>query len=125
MKANHTSEGFKIELGEYWSAQVFVGNFTDSGQVIKDLPIVEVYLPNKADQTQDILKFAFPLDITEEELLSNCGEPQEKDLRGLEDEYGLNEYEYSRESTKYFSDSKYIFEFSKGSIRYLTLSWLP
>lgn len=125
IQSNHQSQGFKIVLGDYWSAQVYVGNYTDANAVAKDLPIVEVYLPNHPDETQDIIKFAFPTSLTEEELLANCGEPQDKDLGALESEYGTNSYDYTQESTMYYSDLKYSFEFVKGQLKYFTMTYLP
>lgn len=125
VEPNYVSSGFKIVLGEYWSAQVYVGNYTDANTPANELPIVEFYLPNHPDETQNILSFAFPLDLTEEQLLNQCGEPDEKDLRGLEDEYGSNTYEYIKESEVYYSDSSFQFEFLKGELRYLNMTYIP
>lgn len=125
IQPNYKSQGYKIVLGEYWSAQVYVGNYTDENAAAKDLPIVEVYLPNHPDETQDIIKFAFPTTLTEEELFANCGEPQEKRLSDPEDEYGANYYDYTQESTKYYSDLKYSFDFVKGQLKYFTMTYLP
>jgi len=125
VQPNYQSQGYKIELGEYWSAQVYVANYTEENAAAKDLPIVEVYLPNHPDETQDIIKFAFPTTLTEEELIANCGEPQEKRLSDPEDEYGANYYDYTQESTKYYSDLKYSFDFVKGQLKYFTMTYLP
>lgn len=125
VKPNYQSAGFKIKLDEYWTAQVYVGNYTDQNAAAKDLPIVEVYFPNNSDKTQDILSFAFPINLTEDQLLEKCGEPNEKDLGGLESEYGTNSYEYVKESEIYYSDSKYDFDFVKGQLRYLYMTYIP
>ena len=122
---DYQSGDFEIELGEYWSAEVCVGNYTDENIPANELPIVEFYLPNHPDETQNILSFAFPLDLTEEQLLSQCGEPDEKDLRGLENEYGTNSYEYIKESEVYYSDSSVQFEFVKGELRYFYMTYMP
>lgn len=125
IKPNYQSPGYKIILGEYWSAQVYVGNYTENNALAKDLPIVEVYLPNNLDKTQNVLSFAFPLDLTEEQLLEKCGEPDEKKLREPDDEYGYNTYKYIKESDVYYSDSKYYFEFSKKGLKYLYVTYIP
>lgn len=125
IKPNYQSPGYKIILDEYWSAQVYVGNYTENNALAKDLPIVEVYLPNNLDKTQNVLSFAFPLDLTEEQLLEKCGEPDEKKLREPDDEYGYNTYKYIKESDVYYSDSKYYFEFSKKGLKYLYVTYIP
>lgn len=125
IKPNYQSPGYKIILNEYWSAQVYVGNYTENNALAKDLPIVEVYFPNNLDKTQNVLSFAFPLDLTEEQLLEKCGEPDEKKLREPDDEYGYNTYKYIKESDVYYSDSKYYFEFSKKGLKYLYVTYIP
>lgn len=119
-----TSQGFKIILGEYWNAQVEVANYTDKNMVIKDCPISQIYLPNKDDETQNILKFAFPLTMTENELKENAGDPS--DTRNYSsDGYVSNTYEYKKDSEKYYRDSGYDFEFVNGKLRYVTIDYMP
>lgn len=119
-----TSQGFKIILGEYWSAQVEVANYTDKNMVIKDCPISQIYLPNRDDETQNILKFAFPLTMTESELKENAGEPT--DTRNYSsDGYISNTYEYTKDSEKYYRDSGYDFEFVNGKLKYVTINLIP
>lgn len=117
-----SSQGFKIVLGEYYSAQVFVGNFTSENKTIAECPICEIYLPVDLEESNDILQFAFPLTITEDELVANSGEPTDKDEYTSDDgDYQSNTYEYKIDSEQYYGDSGYTFEFTNGELRYVTI----
>lgn len=125
LNKNSESSGFKIILDEYWSAQVSVGNYTDSNATMKDLPITEVYLPNHPDEAQNIISFTFPLDMTEDELKAQAGEPTEfKNYTG-DNNYVSNTYEYTRESTMYYGDWGYKFEFINGELKYMYITYMP
>ncbi|MGN0438585.1 MAG: hypothetical protein ACI4F4_08695 [Lachnospiraceae bacterium] len=120
LDANSSSQGFKIILGDYYSAQIYVGNFTDENKTIAECPICEIYLPVDLDEPNDILQFAFPLTITEEELVANSGEPTDKNEYTSDDgQYQSNTYEYKVDSTQYIGDSGYTFEFTNGQLRYV------
>ena len=120
LNANSSSSGFRIVLGEYYDAQVYVGNFTDENKTAAECPICEIYLPVDLDQPNDILQFAFPLTITEDELVANSGEPTDKSEYTSDDgDYQSNTYEYKKDSDKYIGDSGYQFEFVNGELRYL------
>lgn len=124
LNKNTKSQGFKIVLDKYWTAQVYVGNYTDENATIKDCPITEVYLPNHPDETQNIISFAFPLTMTEDELKTNAGEPS--DYKNYPDEkYSSSIYEYNKDSEKYYQDSGYKFEFGNGQLKYVTIDYLP
>ncbi len=125
LNKNSQSQGFRIELGEYWSAQVFVMNDTDSNKTTSECYISEVYLPLKKDQTQDILTFAFPQDMTIESLKENAGEPTKSDHYDGDDDYYTDKLEYTKDSTKYIGDYGYSFEFTKGKLTYITLDYKP
>lgn len=121
---NSQSQGYKITLGEYWSAQVYVLNDTDDNKSAAELAINEIYLPLHDDETQDILTFAFPATVTEDELRANAGEPT--DFSNYEDgDYVSHTLEYTQESTKYYGDSGYTFEFTNGALSYITIEYLP
>ncbi len=126
LNSNTQSQGFRIELGEYWTAQVYVLNYSDEGKPINELAINELYLPVHQDETQDILTFTFPLNITEEELLAQAGEPDDLYEYVSEDgTYTSNDYTYSKESTMYYRDMEYKFEYANGELEYLYMEWMP
>lgn len=125
VNSNYQSSGFKIELGEYWTAQVYVLNDSDSGKAASECYINEVYLPVHTDETQDILTFDFPTDITMEELTANAGEPDDSSHYDGDNGYYSDTYEYIKESETYYSDSEYTFEFTKGELTYITITYIP
>lgn len=126
IKPNYTSEPFKIKLGEYWSAQVYVGNYTGDNAKVCDLPITEVYMPVHSDETQNVVSFAFPLNMTEADLVANAGEPTEYDEYTSEDSnYFSHTYYYTKESTMYYGDWGYCFEFNNDGLSYVTLDYMP
>lgn len=126
LNPNSESSGFKIVLGEYYNAQVSVLNASDSNASMASLPISSIYLPVNDDYEQDILEFSFPLDMTEDDLLKNAGEPTDKSEYKDEDggDYYSNTYEYTVDSTKYFGDSGYTFEFINGALKYVTIDFV-
>ncbi len=125
VNSNYQSSGFKIELGEYWTAQVYVLNDSDSGKTASECYINEVYLPVHTDETQDILTFDFPTDMTMEELTANAGEPDDSSHYDGDNGYYSDTYEYIKESETYYSDSEYTFEFTKGELTYITITYIP
>ncbi len=125
LNKNSQSQGFRIELAEYWSAQVYAGNFTDENKPASECCISEVYLPLKQGETQDILSFAFPLNITMDELKANAGEPTNTSHYDGDDGYYTDKLEYTVDSTKYIGDYGYSFEFTKGELRYVTIDYKP
>lgn len=123
---NTQSQGFSIELGEYWSAMVYVLNDSGDNKVAAECYINEVYLPLHDDETQDILKFAFPQNISMDELKAKAGEPD--DSRHYDDDesdYYSDTLEYTKESTKFYRDSSYTFEYMNGELRYITIEYMP
>lgn len=127
LKKNYQSAGFRIDLGEYWSAQVYVLNDTDEGKPTNECYINEIYLPNKPDQTQDILKFDFPLNMTMDELKANAGEPEADNYRHYDGDNGYysDTFKYTRPSTKYYGNSYYSFEYVKGELNYVYINYMP
>lgn len=120
LNGNSSSAGFKIVLGEYYNAQVYVGNFTSDNKSAAECPICEIYLPVDLEESNDILQFAFPLTLTEEELVANSGEPTDKDEYTSDDgDYQSNTYEYKIDSEQYYGDSGYRFEFTNGELKYV------
>lgn len=123
IEPNYSSNSFKVELGEYNTLQVYVGNYTDENKIMSECPLCEVYLPIDLDKEgNERIQFAFPFDITEEELVANSGEPTEKDEYVSDDgKWHNNTYEYTRDSEKYIGSSGYRFEFSNGELNYFYL----
>lgn len=125
LNKNSQSQGFRIELDDYWSAQVYVLNDTDGNKVTSECYVNEVYLPVHQDKTQDILSFAFPLNLTMDELKANAGEPTEVRHYDGDNGYYTDTLEYILESTKYYQDGGYTFEFTKGELKYVTVEYMP
>lgn len=127
LKKNYRSDGFRIDLDKYWSAQVYVLNDTDEGKPTNECYICEIYLPNHIGETQDILKFDFPLNMTMEELKANAGEPEEDNYRHYDGDNGYysDSFKYTHPSTKYYTDSSYSFEFTKGELNYIYITYMP
>lgn len=118
LNGNSSSQGFKIVLGDYYNAQVYAGNFTEDNKTIAECPICEIYLPVDLEESNDILQFAFPLNITEDDLIANSGEPTDKSEYS-DGDYQSNTYEYKKDSEQYYGDSGYQFEFVNGELRYV------
>ena len=117
---DYQSSGFKITLGDYYSAQVYVGNYTDENKTMAECPICEIYLPVHQDDPNTILTFAFPLNLTEEDLIANSGEATDfREYVSDDGDYVSHTYEYKVDSERYIGDSGYSFEFANGELRYL------
>lgn len=127
LKKNYQSSGFRIDLDKYWSAQVYVLNDTDAGKPINECYINEIYLPNHPDETQTILTFDFPLNMTMDDLKANAGEPDPDNYRHYDGDNGYysDTFKYTKASTKYYSNSSFNFEFTKGNLSYVTLTYMP
>lgn len=121
VKPNSESAPYKIEIAEYHTGQVQVGNFTEENAKANELPITYVYLPLQ-DEPQQVLTFNFPEDITIEQLKENSGEPtDEKHFEG-DNDFTSDTLEYKQESEKYIGESGYSFEFQKGKLKYITIN---
>ncbi len=121
---NSGSQGFKIELAEYWSAQVYVLNATDENKIISECIVSEIYFPIKQDETQDILEISIPNDITEEQLIAQAGEPTDRS-EYINGDYENISVEYTRGSSKYIGDCGYDIEFTNGELKYVTIDYMP
>jgi len=125
INSNMESQYFKIVLGEYYSAQVYVLNDSDENKKIADCKLSKVYLPVSTDKKQDIISFAFPLTITEDELIANAGEPTNKSEYNGDNNYVAKKIEYQVDSSKYIGESGYTFEFTNGVLKYITIDYKP
>ena len=121
---NSKSEGFEIELDEYWDAQVYTMNDSDENKTIAECYIYRVYLPVHQDQKQNIIAFAFPLDITLDQLKEAAGESTDSSHRKVDDRT-YDTLEYKKESTRYYANWGYKFEFMNGELQYVSLDYIP
>lgn len=122
---NASSSTFNVVVGDYWNLQLTVSNFTETAAAAKDLPISDLYFPLKKDRTQDVLTFAFPFDVTMDALKANAGEPTEVDHYEAEDGYTSDGLLYEYDSSKYFGQGGYEFEFIRGQFDGVFMKYLP
>lgn len=124
LNSNTESQNFSIVLGEYYNAQVAVINTTEENKTIAECPISSIYLPVDLEESNDILTFAFPLTMTEDDLLAQAGEPTSQDSYSSGSDYVMNTYEYKVESENYYRETGYKFEFTNGVLSYVTINWI-
>lgn len=124
LNSNTESQNFSIVLGEYYNAQVAVINTTEENKTMAECPISSIYLPVDLEESNDILTFAFPLTMTEDDLLAQAGEPTSQDSYSSGSDYVMNTYEYKVESENYYRETGYKFEFTNGVLSYVTINWI-
>ena len=130
VKADHFSQPVRIRLGKNWSAQVSVVNDTDEERKADELVIAKIYLPNRADQEQDILSFDFPIDLKPGDLVAVEGKTNNDncEYKGYKD-YDTDEvhdsFTIKKRSEKYYGDSIYCFEFINDALDRLTIEYRP
>ena len=122
---NYESDTMKVVVGDYWNLQIWAVNFTDSAKPAKDLPITKIYFPFKKDKTQDVVTFNFPVDLSIDDLKANAGEPTENDHYEGDGGYTSDNMHYEYESSKYFSEGGYQFNFIKGVLDNVTITYIP
>ena len=125
LNPNYQSQGFIIDLAEWYTAQVYSFNDTGDNKTIAECYINEVYLPVNQDKEQNILGFNFPLNMTMEELEAEAGEPDDYYHYDGDNGFYTDKYTYEKESEKYYSNSYYVFEFQKGELRYIYITYMP
>ncbi len=126
LKPNYQSAGFKIVLGEYYSAQVYAFNDTSEGKPINECYINEIYFPISDRQEQDILSFDFPLTMTMDDLKANAGDPDKTSHYDSDDsDYYSDTFKYESESERYISGSRYEFQFTNSVLRYIYITYMP
>ena len=122
LNKNHQSQRFIIELDKYYSARVYFTNFSNENKKIADCTLSEIYFSIDEEKEQNILSFAFPLTITEDNLVSQAGQPTNQS------EYQGNGYvkrtlQYTIDSTKYLGNSGYKFEFRNDVLDSLSITY--
>lgn len=124
LNSNTESQNFSIVLEEYYNAQVAVINTTEENKTMAECPISSIYLPVDLEESNDILTFAFPLTMAEDDLLAQAGEPTSRDSYSSGSDYVMNTYEYKVESENYYRETGYKFEFTNGVLSYVTINWI-
>lgn len=128
-KNTQSFNGFGIELDKFWSPQVYVMNLSDSEKPMSECVIYRIYMPSIDEHYQNNanLSFDFPYDITMDELVANAGEPKDgdKDHYDGDDGYYTDTYNYKQKSEKYLGSREYSFEFKKGEITKIVISYIP
>lgn len=135
---NHSAGWYTVDISHYSHLQFEFSNFTDSN--IKERECVlsyarwyTIYTPlsnfdedrNKdiiedLEKAEDVVSFAFPITLKKDELLANSPDPTEQN-----DEW--NKVEYKIDSTVFYGDSGYEFQFEKDNdqLRDVYITWLP
>lgn len=126
LRKNTRSLSFGIPFSRYWSAYLYVMNDTNAGKRVNECYISEInYHVSDEGQTQDILRFDFPFDLTIEQLKANAGEPDNENHS--ETTYGIYDtLTYKRASKRYFvADTRFQFEFKNGSLVSFKMIYTP
>lgn len=129
VNANYETPSFEIVLGDYYHASVYAMNDTEENMPANECWISTISMYIEQDETQDILSFNFPLNITKEDLIANCGEPEDPDdiytYDSEDSDYHVDKYTYRKDSEKYYGYSKYEFEFVNGEFDKIYMTYLP
>lgn len=125
VKANYESNSYSIMMGDYWSTTVSFGNYTDGNIAEKDAVLCYVSCYTRDDETQNVVSFDFPLDVDEETLLANAGEPTKFKTYDDDPDYVSSYYEYQKESEAYYGKYGYEFRYMNGELDAVTLDYLP
>ena len=120
---NTESSGYRIVLGEYWTAQLFVINNTEEDKKASECVISGFYYTEKQDGTQDVISFDFPLTVTPEELKATLGEPDDTYHYDGGADYQSDRYTWQQESTQYIGYKKYNFEFVNGKLNEISITF--
>ncbi|MBQ8218170.1 MAG: hypothetical protein IJZ79_02590 [Bacilli bacterium] len=131
IKPNYESETFTILLNEeeYHYCRVSVSNFTEDNKTIAECPITSIIfydVNDVSDFVENTIEFAFPLNVTEEDLRANSGEPTDYYEYISEDStYVSHELDYQWEGTKYIGSSGYTFDFVNGVLDEIVITYEP
>ena len=122
------SSEYSVLLDGNFLFEIAVLNNTGSAAKMRDCCISEAFILLADGDAQDLVAFDFPLDITQEELIAKCGEPQTPgEVRHFENDNGYysDTIEYKQECTKYYGYKSYSFEYVKGELSRFTLHYTP
>lgn len=125
------SSDFKVYLDEYWSMIVCFANFSDTGKTLSDCVLSSVYMPVRDEEEYEMtvnkVKFAFDMKMSMDDLKQNAGEPTDYMHYDSETdpEYYSDTLRYEDDGVEYFGKYGYSFEFMKGELSYVRMSWKP
>ena len=123
VKSNSESDCFKIMIDDYYYVRVYFMNDTDEGKAAKDCFAHE--LSFRLRDPQSVISFDFPLDLTIDQLVANSGMPEEEPFHYEDGDYISDTYSYSHESERYYNDSYYTFDFQKGQLDSISMTYIP
>ena len=123
VKSNSESECFKIVIDDYYYVRVYFMNDTEDGKAAKDCFAHEIsfYLGDE----QSVISFDFPLDLTMDQLKANSGEPNEDPFHYEDGDYISDTLRYTHESDRYYNDSCYEFDFLRGQLDSVRMTYIP
>ena len=127
LRKNSQSDGFTFYITEHCYAIVKVMNATGKGKRLADCVLSRIYVTFRehTEEAKDsILTFAFPFDLTKEQLLENAGEPDDKSHYDGS-QYYSDTYEYRKIGSRYFGYNKINFDFQNEILTYFTMEYLP
>ena len=123
VKSNSESDCFKIMIDDYYYVRVYFMNDTEEGKAAKDCFAHE--LSFRLRDPQSVISFDFPLDLTIDQLVANSGMPEEEPFHYEDGDYISDTYSYSHESERYYNDSYYTFDFQKGQLDSISMTYIP
>lgn len=124
VEAGCVSKPYKINVAEDWSAYVAVINESDKVASAADCVVCSSSITMRDGKTQDTVSYDFPLNMTEDELRQEAGDPTNESTYSSGD-YTNDTLEYTHEPEKYYGDCGYTFEFKNGQLQSVSLDWLP
>lgn len=125
INSDSESEYFSIELNDTYSITVYFANYTSSNESLNNCVLSDAYF-SSLDYNPDGLnrvKFAFPLSLTEKDLVANSGKPTSDVRKYEETDYKSATYEYKQDSNKYFGSSGYTFTFVNDKLYDVDISY--
>jgi len=128
LKSKYQSAPIKLDIGKNFSASVYVFNDSDSGRPMNECYVNEIsfYGSYTKGETQNVLTFDFPFNVTIEDLKANSGDPTEDPYHNDDDPKFIADYlEWTKKGTKYLNRNRYRFEFYNYELRNVSITYFP
>ena len=128
LEKNYQSSGLSFDVADdYYSAQVYVLNDSDSDKPMSECMVNEIYLPVYEDRTQKVLTFDFDYNgLTPDAIKANSGKPDEENTYDSDDgTYHSYKIAYKKKSDRYLKASQYKFEYINDALRYIYIEYIP
>ena len=128
LKSKYQSAPFKVDIGKSFNCYIYVFNDSDSGRPANECYVNEVSFHGSytKGETQNVLTFDFPLNVTIEDLKANAGDPTEKPYHNEDDPKFIADYlEWTKQGKKYMNRNRYRFEFYHYELRNVTITYFP